>query len=146
VLTRQNWEAAELSEIVSVALEPFRSLTEDRLHWTGPRIWLPPRMALAIAMALHELATNAVKYGALSNATGAVSFQWKIATGHGCKTLQLRWEETGGPPVAAPRRRGFGSRLLERSLADNLSGAVKIEFFVSGIVCLVEAPLPHTLP
>ena len=146
VLTRQNWEGAQLSEIVSVALEPFRSLTEDRLHWTGPRIWLPPRMALAIAMALHELATNAVKYGALSNATGAVSFQWKIATGHGCKTLQLRWEETGGPPVEEPRRRGFGSRLLERSLADDLSGAVKIEFVSSGIVCLVEAPLPHARP
>jgi two-component system, chemotaxis family, CheB/CheR fusion protein len=144
VLTRQNWEGAEFHEIVLVALEPFSSRMENRLHWTGPRIRLPPRMALAIAMALHELATNAVKYGALSNITGEVHVNWQVGTGNGSRTLQLRWKETGGPPVEVPLQRGFGSRLLERSLADDLCGAVKIEFMPSGIICEVDAPLPHT--
>jgi PAS domain S-box-containing protein len=143
VLTRQDWEGAELEEIVLVALEPFISGMGDRLHLTGPRIQLPPRMALAIAMALHELATNAAKYGALSNATGEIYVGWKINTDSGSGTLRLRWEETGGPLVEAPLRRGFGSRLLERSLADELCGEVSISFGGAGVVCEVDAPLPE---
>ena len=85
-----------------------------------------PRMSLALAMALHELATNAVKYGALSNKVGTVEVSWTLPNGATPPRLTLRWAESGGPPVKAPRRRGFGSRLIERSLAQDLDGEVKI--------------------
>jgi two-component sensor histidine kinase len=92
-------------------------------------------------MALQELATNAAKYGALANETGEVRLTWsrEAFPPH----LHLRWEETGGPPVSPPARRGFGSRLIERSLAHDLGGTVAIEFAPGGVVCVVDAPLTH---
>jgi two-component sensor histidine kinase len=91
-------------------------------------------------MALQELATNAVKYGALSNDTGTVVIAWTIRDGDP-PHLDLRWEEEGGPPVAPPSRRGFGTRLIERSLAQDLNGEVQIEFASAGLRCSVTAPL-----
>ncbi|MCD6071254.1 MAG: hypothetical protein K0S42_1770, partial [Microvirga sp.] len=116
VLTRENWESADLYDIVEQAVEPYSSRGEDRLHLEGARVRVPPRMALALAMALQELATNAVKYGALSNETGAIKIAWSVQSGGTGPRLHLRWEETGGPAVRRPLRRGFGSRLIERSL------------------------------
>ena len=101
---------------------------------------MPPRIALALAMALQELATNAVKHGALSNATGEIRLTWHVEQEHLAR-LHLRWEESGGPPVQAPTRRGFGSRLIERSLAHDLGGTAQIEFRSGGVVCTVDAPL-----
>ena len=98
-------------------------------------------MSLALAMALHELATNAVKYGALSNKTGTIEVSWKVQNGAAPPRLTLRWTEAGGPPVVAPRRRGFGSRLIERSLAHDLDGQVEIAFAPTGVVCTVDAPV-----
>jgi two-component sensor histidine kinase len=141
VLTRENWEGAELREIAAQALEPYSNCAEDRLHLSGPKVRLPPRMALALAMVLQELATNAVKYGALSNATGEVRVTWWVAGGSRGR-LGLHWEESGGPPVQAPVRRGFGTRLIERSLAHDLDGAVRIEFAATGVTCTVDAPIP----
>ncbi|WP_170285141.1 PAS domain-containing sensor histidine kinase [Microvirga aerophila] len=141
VLTRENWESAELREIVEQAIEPYQGQGEDRFHLEGPWLRLPPRMALALAMALQELATNAVKYGALSNATGTVRIIWEVDGPHNPSRLRLQWEETGGPVVAAPSRRGFGTRLIERSLAQDLDGRVQIEFAPSGVVCMVDAPV-----
>jgi Signal transduction histidine kinase len=140
VLTRENWESADLREIVDEALAPYRHAREKRLHAEGPVVRLSPRMALAIAMALQELATNAVKYGALSNDTGEVSVRWSV-TGEDGPHLHLVWTETGGPPVTAPSRRGFGTRLIERSLAHDLNGRAKIGFTPAGVVCTVDAPL-----
>jgi two-component sensor histidine kinase len=100
-----------------------------------------PRMSLALAMALHELATNAVKYGALSNKTGTIEVSWKVRNGAIPPQLTLSWIEVGGPPVVAPRRRGFGSRLIERSLAHDLDGQVEITFAPTGVVCTVDAPV-----
>jgi PAS domain S-box-containing protein len=137
VLTRENWEGASLHEIVAQAVAPYSSRGEDRLHLTGEAIRLQPRMALALAMALQELATNAVKYGALSNATGEVRIAWT----DGEDRLHLIWRETGGPPVKPPSRRGFGTRLIERSLASDLNGEVRIRFEPTGLVCTVDAPL-----
>jgi two-component sensor histidine kinase len=97
-------------------------------------------MALALAMALHELATNAVKYGALANVTGQVSIAWR----DGDDRLHLTGAEAGGPPVSAPRRRGFGTRLIERSLASDLDGEVRITFEPTGLVCTVDAPLTRS--
>jgi two-component sensor histidine kinase len=93
-------------------------------------------------MALQELATNAVKYGALSNTKGAVHINWTVTNGAVAPRLCLRWAETDGPRVKAPQRRGFGSRLIERSLALDLDGKVEIEFAPQGVVCVVDAPLP----
>ena len=97
-------------------------------------------MALALAMALQELATNAVKHGSLSNAAGKIRLTWHVEQGYPAR-LHLRWEESGGPPVHAPTRRGFGSRLIERSLANDLDGKGETAFRVWGVVCSVDAPL-----
>jgi two-component sensor histidine kinase len=140
VLTRESWEGADLTEVVSRALEPYQILGESRLHVQGPRVRLTPRMALALAMALHELATNAVKYGALSNKSGTVAIAWSVSNGATPPRLSLSWTEAGGPPVAPPGRRGFGSRLIERSLAQDLDGRVEIAFAATGVVCTVDAP------
>jgi two-component sensor histidine kinase len=141
VLTRENWESADLYDIVEQAVEPYSSRGEDRLHLEGARVRVPPRMALALAMALQELATNAVKYGALSNETGAIKIAWSVQPGGTGPRLHLRWEETGGPAVRRPLRRGFGSRLIERSLSQDLDGTAEISFPASGVVCIVDAPL-----
>ena len=141
VLTRENWEGASLGEVVAQAVEPFRAAGENRLHAAGPDVRLTPRMALALAMALQELATNAVKYGALSNASGKVDIAWTVHNGTLPPRLALRWTEREGPPVAAPQRRGFGSRLIERSLAQDLNGIVQIDFAPEGVECFVDAPL-----
>jgi PAS domain S-box-containing protein len=141
VLTRENWDAVSLREIATRAVEPYSSRGEARLHIVGPDIRVRPGMALALAMALQELATNAVKYGALSNETGEIEISWtlpKVATGI---RLHLRWEEKGGPPVEPARHRGFGTRLIERSLANDLDGRARIEFAPTGIVCTVDAPV-----
>ena len=141
VLTRESWEGADLMEVVRRALEPYQVHGESRLTITGPQVRLSPRMSLALAMALHELATNAVKYGALANKTGTVEVSWAVQNGTAPPRLILRWSEAGGPPVVAPGRRGFGSRLIERSLAQDLGGQVEIAFASSGVVCTVDAPV-----
>jgi two-component sensor histidine kinase len=98
-------------------------------------------MALALAMALQELATNAVKYGALSNGAGQIRVLWKLNSASAPNRLNLMWEESDGPPVHEPVRRGFGTRLIERSLAHDLAGEVRIEFAPTGVQCSVDAPL-----
>jgi PAS domain S-box-containing protein len=140
VLTRENWEGADLYEIVAQAVAPYSSQGEDRLHLEGPKVRLPPRTALSLAMMLQELATNAVKYGALSNASGVIRMVWRVEKSRPAH-LHLRWEESVGPPVQVPSRRGFGTRLIERSLAQDLGGDVQIAFAPTGVVCTVNAPL-----
>jgi PAS domain S-box-containing protein len=141
VLTRENWQGAHLYEIAEGAIEPYRHRGTSRFRIKGPDLRLPPRMALAIAMALHELVTNAVKYGALSNDTGKVDMAWTALDEAGNRRLIFRWSESGGPPVQPPSRRGFGSRLIERSLAQDLGGEVKVDFAPTGVVCTLDAPL-----
>jgi PAS domain S-box-containing protein len=137
VLTRQSWESADLDEVVADAVAPLDG-TRTRFAIAGPPVRLPPRMALSIAMALHELGTNAVKYGALSNAAGRVAVAWTIEAD---ARLHLTWTERGGPPVEAPESRGFGSRLIERNLARELAGSVSLGFAREGVTCVIDAPL-----
>jgi two-component sensor histidine kinase len=141
VLTRENWEGANLTEVVTRALEPYQIHGESRLRVNGQQVRLTPRMSLALAMALHELATNAVKYGALSNKNGTIEVAWAVHNGAAPPRLTLTWREEGGPPVEIPRRRGFGSRLIERTLAQDLEGEVEITFPPTGVICRVHAPL-----
>ncbi|HEV7254331.1 MAG TPA: PAS domain S-box protein [Mesorhizobium sp.] len=140
VLTRENWESADLWEIVAEAVAPFSNAREDRLHLRGPSARVSPRMALALSMALQELSTNAAKYGALSNEAGQIAIAWSIDR-QAPPRLRLTWQERGGPPVATPARRGFGSRLIERGLAQELDGEVTISFPPEGVICTVKAPL-----
>jgi two-component sensor histidine kinase len=98
-------------------------------------------MALALAMALQELATNAVKYGALSNGLGQIEVRWWLEGEGFPNRLHLTWEERQGPPVQPPTRRGFGTRLIERSLAQDLDGQMRIAFAPTGVVCTVDLPL-----
>ncbi|MDX6749725.1 HWE histidine kinase domain-containing protein [Geminicoccaceae bacterium 1502E] len=142
VLTRESWEGAELHDIVAQAMEPLCGEDEDRLEIGGPELRLRPKMALSLAMALHELCTNAAKYGALSNEAGRVGVTWRIEVQDQDRRLHLRWAESGGPPVEVPQEKGFGSRLIERGLAWELGAVVRLEFPPSGVVCEIAAPLP----
>jgi two-component sensor histidine kinase len=99
---------------------------------------LPPSTAVAVALATHELATNAAKYGALSNDTGRISVRW--TTDH--DKMSFVWREEGGPAVAPSARSGFGTKLIKRTLAAELKGKAELDFEPSGLVCRVEAPLP----
>ncbi|HEY0028063.1 MAG TPA: HWE histidine kinase domain-containing protein [Allosphingosinicella sp.] len=135
LLTEQNWERAALERVVRDAIEHLGG--ERRFTVSGPEVWLSPRAALALALALHELGTNAAKYGALSADGGRVDIAWTDQN----STLCLNWKEQGGPPVAAPVRRGFGSRLIEQGLAGDLGGEARIAFEADGLRCTVEAAL-----
>jgi two-component sensor histidine kinase len=141
VLTDRSWAHVALHDIVAQALEPYRSLGENRIHVHGPRVLVPPRMALPLAMSLQELVTNAVKYGALSNVGGRIRVGWHLNGAEAPQRLSLTWAEEDGPPVLEPTRRGFGTRLIERSLAEELGGDVEIRFDPTGVICSVNAPL-----
>lgn len=134
LLTAQNWEAASLLETVQAAAGLHGA---ERFDIAGPDLRLTPKAILALSMALHELAVNAVKYGALSQPGGRVAIAWEAQDG----VLELSWAEQGGPPVSPPARRGFGSRLLERGLAGELGGSVTLAFDPAGVVCRIAAPL-----
>ena len=139
VLTRESWEGAGLEEIVLQGLAPFVDDQEpDRIAITGPALRVGASTALSLALAIHELATNAVKYGALSTPGGKVTVVWD--RGQGDHTV-LTWTEHGGPPVQTPSRKGFGTRLLDRGLAADLGGRPKLTFDVEG----VRAVLPVRL-
>jgi len=140
VLTRENWEGAGLKKIVQVALAPFAG---DRISTQGPDVRLGARAALALGMALHELATNAAKYGALSGEVGGVALSWQVRSGERA-ILDMVWREHGGPPVTPPKRRGFGSRLLTQGVRFELNGAAEMEFAPDGLICRISAPLEAT--
>ena len=141
ILTQESWSGAPLAKIVAEAVAPYRGQASDRFDITGPNVWVPPKHALALAMALHELCTNAVKYGALSNDSGRIVIAWALEDPDAARRLRVRWVEVGGPPVMPPKRRGFGSRLVERGLRQDLGGEVRMDFAATGLIFTVEAPL-----
>jgi signal transduction histidine kinase/CheY-like chemotaxis protein len=139
VLTNENWEGADLHDIIDQAISPYRGARPVRFAVTGPHVRLSAKMTLSMGMALHELATNAAKYGALSSDSGRVGISWQMS-GDG-RELRLEWLEKDGPPVASPSRRGFGTRLIERGLAQELDGETKIEYRPTGVWCEIKARL-----
>jgi two-component sensor histidine kinase len=140
VLTRQHWEGASLGEVVAEALAAYAGEPNNpRVRFAGDEIRLQPKTALAVSMALHELATNAVKYGALSNASGRVRLDWSVAGEPAM--LNLHWVEMAGPTVAPPGKRGFGSRLIEYGLSQDLGAEVQLDFAPGGVSCTITAPV-----
>ncbi len=141
LLTKESWDGAELTSVLGEVSEVFANDQMARIVLNGPPTRLNPGQALALSMAVHELGTNAVKYGALSNDTGHVEVEWAVAREpHGAR-LKLRWKEVGGPAVEPPAKKGFGTRLIERGLAGDLNGEVTLAFERDGLLCLVDAPM-----
>jgi PAS domain S-box-containing protein len=147
VLTRENWEGAGLRAIAMEAVAPYRGRTArtDPFILEGPDLRMTPKVALSLSMALHELCTNAVKYGALSRRKGRVHIRWAGVDRPDGPCLSLRWEERGGPPVVPPSRKGFGSRMIERSLARELAGDVVLAYEPAGLICTIRFPLNLTV-
>lgn len=139
LLTRENWEGAELHDVTARLADLHGG--HARFELSGPSIRLSPKTALSLSMALHELATNAMKYGALSTPEGRIRVVWDLAPEPGAARLDLTWTERGGPLVKPPTDRGFGSRLIERGLAAELSGSAAIDFQPDGVVCRIRALL-----
>jgi two-component sensor histidine kinase len=139
-LSDRFWQDAGLMETVASVLEVHRLAEPGRVTVTGPDIRLKPQPALAIAMIVNELATNATKYGALSVPAGRVSLRWELSGGPD-GVCRMTWQESGGPPVVSPQRKGFGSNLIERTVHDQLRGTMKMEFAAAGLTCIMEIPL-----
>lgn len=135
VLTRKNWQPVQLTELLKNLLGSLG--VDERVILAGPVLVLQPKTAITMTLAVHELATNAIKYGALSVPTGRVEIDWQADVKH----LRLRWQERDGPAVQPPAKRGFGTAMVEKALARDFGGSAKIEFLPGGIVCLMEAPL-----
>ncbi len=128
ILTRSNFTEADTHEVIAAAIAPHR-VVEDRITWSGPALTLTSQQALGLSLATHELATNAAKYGALSNEAGRVTMAWRIEAG----AFVFEWTETDGPPVAPPEVRGFGSKLIERIVASYFDGEGHLDFAPSGV-------------
>ena len=141
ILTRTSWTHAPIRDVMNGALAAHRS-GQGRIQASGPEIVLQPKQALALSVAVHELATNAMKYGALSTG-GRVDIVWSDDPIESVPSFRFTWTESGGPPVSepAPDRKGFGSRLIERMLAGDFSGDAKISYRPDGVVCELIAPL-----
>ncbi|MDI3309495.1 MAG: PAS domain S-box protein [Acetobacteraceae bacterium] len=140
LLAQDRWAGADLRALLEGELAPFRGAGQ-RVSLEGPRVAVPASVAQPLGMAAHELATNAVKHGALSVPGGYVSVTWRLSGGPG-GVLRLRWVETGGPPVQRPPvHRGFGSRVLEATLRGQLGGSVSLAWEEKGLICEMEVPL-----
>ncbi|MGU3538757.1 HWE histidine kinase domain-containing protein [Methylobacterium sp. A54F] len=147
VLTEDTWQTASLRSLLVNELKPYAEgamdgLTDDRVTLQGPMVDLASEIAVPIGMAIHELTTNAAKYGALSNRTGRVAVRWEVVPGGPAGTLRFAWRESGGPPVQPPRRQGFGSRLLQRVLTTQVQAQVETDYAPDGFSLTMLAPLP----
>ena len=146
LLVAAKWEGAELAAIAAQVASPYAGVDDsERFAIEGPRIQLTVNTATAMALALHELATNAAKYGALSRPEGRVSLSWDVSGEGPDRRLGLSWRESGGPVVTPPARTGFGTRLIERGLASELKAAVAIDYAPAGVVCTLTAPLSDAI-
>lgn len=141
VLTRNDWSGANIREIVTEQLRPYKRPDARRCELDGPDVRVSARVAVTLGMMIGELATNAAKYGALSVDQGRVLVSWERLTVAAETRLKLVWREQGGPAVVQPQRKGFGARLIERGMNHELHGRAKLTFDPSGLVCEMEFPL-----
>ena len=140
LLMRQNWTGVSLSDLAVQTIEPFQDEHDgrSRISMEGEDVRLTPNLALALGMAFYELGTNAAKYGALSSEEGRVRLVW----GHDRDRLHIAWQESGGPTVEPPTKKGFGSRLIEGALGRETGGTFRLNFDPAGATCVIEIPMP----
>jgi PAS domain S-box len=136
LLAKSRWEGADLRRLVDEEIAPYRSRDQKRVNVEGPEMLLPPAIAQTIALALHELVTNAAKYGAFSTEPGRIEIAWKIEGGE----LTLSWTESGGPTVAAPKRGGYGTRVIKGGIEGQLGGKTNFEWRPEGLRCTLSLP------
>jgi PAS domain S-box-containing protein len=145
LLMRETWTSAGLGQIVAETLAPFRLDEDGRIVIGGPEVRLSPTAAVTMTLAFHELATNAARFGALSDPNGRVAVEWSVGRTEAGGVVNLIWRESGGPDVPPPTRRGFGSRLIERGAARELGGRVRLEFEPEGVACVFQLPLSQKI-
>jgi PAS domain S-box-containing protein len=143
LLTKRNWQDAPFARLVHDVVAP---VSGARVMTEGPHVNLETRTALSMTMVLNELLTNAAKYGALSAPNGSVSLRWRVHTTEHHPTLECEWQESGGPHVMPPKRRGFGTRLMERCVEHDLAGEFDLVFEPEGTRCRMAFPLTHPVP
>jgi two-component sensor histidine kinase len=140
LLTGERWAGASIRGAIGQSVAPHQhDLARCRI--TGPELRISPKTALALALAMHELSTNAIKYGAWSNDHGIVAIDWTVEDFGNGRRVRIEWREHGGPAVIEPARRGFGSRLIERGLSGEMGAQVALRFEPEGVHCRIEAPL-----
>ncbi|MDX8449929.1 sensor histidine kinase [Mesorhizobium captivum] len=138
VLTHEDWRGADLEELIAASIKPHAPM--ERFQLSGDEVWVEPNIALSFALAFHELTTNAIKYGALSNATGTVCISWGLIQQGPDRRLELEWRESGGPVVAAAKRKGFGTQLLER-MFDSRESRISLSFNEAGLLAAFSVTL-----
>jgi len=143
LLTESNWESARLMDMVRASISATAGAAAERFSISGPDFTLQPQTAVSLAMIIHELGTNAIKYGALSNEAGRVQVDWSLEEEDDCCRLRIEWIERGGPVVTEPDRRGFGTRLVERGMSAEQNSAVTMRFEPVGLHCSISASLPR---
>lgn len=148
LLTKTKWKGAAMRDLVDMAVKPFDTMPDslNRIMISGGNVLLSPKTALAIAIALNELATNSLKYGALSRDLGSVKVEWKILERPLGNRLQICWQERGGPVVAPPTHKGFGTSVLGRGIAYELNGTVTLDYLAEGVSCIIDIPAPNFVP
>jgi len=149
ILTQENWSGAELGDVVTAAISPHAHL--DRFEIDGPSVWLEPNIAMSLALAFHELTTNATKYGALSGVDGKVSIKWDVkdhalAVSEEDAQLSIEWREHGGPVVTPTDRKGFGTRMMERMFNSASGNSVSFSLEPLGILCRFEITVSSAPP
>jgi two-component sensor histidine kinase len=138
LLSQSDWGNAPLGEIIRSELAPYMDGGDSHVRMAGPEIKLAPNDAMSLGLAIHELATNAAKYGALSTTTGQVHVTWTL---EGPDKAEIRWREEGGPTVSEPTKRGFGRDLIEKIVAHELRSQVDLQFFPEGVQCRLTVPV-----
>lgn len=144
LLTERSWEAARIEDTIHSSVTATLGSEADRVALSGPGLSLPPQTTVSLAMLVHELSTNALKYGALSNAEGQVTVTWGVSGEAPLRILTIEWRESGGPPVEEPARRGFGTRLIQRGLSAEGDNKAAITFDRDGLRCTVTTRIEES--
>jgi len=145
MVTRDPESGVDLEYLVAEELAAYNARDGELLRITGPAIRLQPKAAETLALALHELATNALKYGALSQPSGCIDVTWQVQKGNSPDELVFDWRERGGPRVAPPLRKGFGTEMLERTLAFEFKAKTTLRFDATGVHCTITIPLTRQI-
>ena len=140
LMIASDWQGAELGQLVRSQLEALLDASDPRVTLSGPSLIVRPSVAQTLGMAIYELTANALKYGALSAQAGSVHISWSVSEANGVREFKLRWKEAGGPPVTAPRKKGFGSTIIEEMAARSVLGKATAAFLATGFEWELTAP------